>query len=395
MKICACIAEYNPFHNGHLKHIEYIKNTLRAEKLIVIMSGAFCQRGEPAVLDKWTRAKHAILAGADMVVELPTLFATANAEVFAKGAVKIIDALGIADGLCFGVESGKAQDYIALASAMNNETKEFKRALKKYLDEGVSLAKAKFLALKDTEKNSSLGEFDDLELISYPNNILALEYTKALLSLNSKIDIYPMLRTGDHNDVTLKKGVTSATSIRSILKQGKTKGLKGCVPKYVFCDLECYPFAFDKITLAKILATSAEELEKAPDCTEGLENRIKALAKDSKSVDVLVDKVSTKRYTTTRVRRILTANLLGITKGLVSDCLNGELYAKVLAVRSDCKELISLVASKSKIPLLTRKSDESLLSKTAKKCFAVDLLANDLYNLVTEKSLNDHQMIIV
>ena len=142
MKICACIAEYNPLHLGHLKHIEYIKNVLDAEKLIVIMSGNFTQRGEPAVLDKFTRAKQAVIAGADMVIELPTVFATGNAEVFAKGAINIINSLGVVDGLCFGVESGAREEYIALAKFMNDESKDFKRALKEQLGGGVSLAKA-------------------------------------------------------------------------------------------------------------------------------------------------------------------------------------------------------------------------------------------------------------
>ena len=112
MKICACIAEYNPFHLGHLKHVDYIKNELKADKLIVIMSGNFTQRGEPAILDKFTRARHAIIAGADMVIELPTIFATANAETFAKGAVNLINSLGVVDGLCFGVESGDKISFI-------------------------------------------------------------------------------------------------------------------------------------------------------------------------------------------------------------------------------------------------------------------------------------------
>ena len=137
MKICACIAEYNPFHLGHLKHIEYMKNTLGAEKVVVIMSGNFTQRGEIAILDKFTRARHAVIAGADVVIELPTVFATANAESFAKGGVKIINDLGVASGLCFGVESGKKEDYISLAKAMNNESKEFKRVLKDKLESGV------------------------------------------------------------------------------------------------------------------------------------------------------------------------------------------------------------------------------------------------------------------
>ena len=130
MKICACIAEYNPFHLGHLKHIEYMRYTLGAEKIIVVMSGNFTQRGEPAVLDKFTRARHAVLAGADLVIELPTVFATANAETFATGAINLINSLGVVDGLCFGVEGGSKFEYLTLAKAMLNESREYKKALK-------------------------------------------------------------------------------------------------------------------------------------------------------------------------------------------------------------------------------------------------------------------------
>ena len=149
MKICALIAEYNPFHNGHLKHIEYIKNQLDADRIIVLMSGNFTQRGEPALLNKYTRARHAILAGADLVIELPTVFATANAETFATGSINILNALGVVDGICFGVESGVKEEYTTLASAMLNESKDFKKILKTKLEQGVSLAKAKFETVKD------------------------------------------------------------------------------------------------------------------------------------------------------------------------------------------------------------------------------------------------------
>ena len=163
MKICATVAEYNPFHNGHLKHLNYVKGNLSADKTVVIMSGNFTQRGEPAVNDKFTRARWAILAGADIVIELPTVFATANAEIFAKGAVKILNDLGAIDGLCFGVESGVKEDYVKLATALNNESREFKKLLKEHLEQGQSFVKAKFSAIKDLG-----GEYDE-NLISSPN----------------------------------------------------------------------------------------------------------------------------------------------------------------------------------------------------------------------------------
>lgn len=389
MKICACIAEYNPFHLGHLKHIEYIKNTLGAEKLIVIMSGNFTQRGEIAVLNKFTRAKEAVIAGADMVIELPTVFATGNAEVFAKGAVSIINSLGVVDGLCFGVESGNREEYIELAKFMNDESKDFKRALKEQLDSGVSLAKAKYAALKQTNSGCNA------ELMSSPNNILGLEYTKALLKLNSKIEIFPMFRDGDHNDKTLKSKITSATSIREALKQGKKRKIKKNIPSFVYKDLKAYPFGFETLALASVMTSSTEELKKIADCTEGLENRIKAFSKDNHTLDALLEKVCTKRYTETRIRRILTANMLGITKSLVDDCLTDKTYAKILAVNSESKDLISLISNKSSLPVLTRKSDVANLKKTALKCFEKDVLSNDLYSLITSDKQNENKMEII
>lgn len=390
MKIIACIAEYNPLHLGHSKHFEYMKKVLNADKIIVLMSGNFSQRGEPTILNKFLRAKHAIIAGADLVIELPTVFATSNAENFAFGACSIIDKLGCVDGLCFGVESGDKQSYINLASRMNNETKEFKKLLKTHLDTGISLAKAKFLTVKQL-----YGESYDEKLISSPNNILGLEYTKALLKLNSNIEIYPMIRSGNHNDKTLKKGVTSATSIRRYVKAKKVKKIKGNVPKFVYKDLKNYPYDFDKMIMSKLITTSCEILKTRPDCSEGLENRIKALAKDNKTVDALIDKVITKRYTETRIRRILISNLLGITSDLLDDAKKGPFYAKILAVDSKNKDLISLISEKGDLTVLTRKSDVLKLKNSATKIYEKDVLANDLYNLATDDNKNENYMIII
>ena len=390
MKICASVAEYNPFHLGHLKHIEYMKNELKAERVVILMSGNFTQRGEPAVLNKFTRAKQAIIAGADLVIELPTVFATANAETFATGAVNLLDDLGAIDGLCFGVESGEKEQFFSLADNMLNETKEFKKILKGHLEEGVSLAKAKFMTVKELN-----GEDFSEELISLPNNILGLEYTKAILKRNSGIQAFPMIREGDHNSLVLKKGITSATSIRNKIREGKLKKLKRNLPPYVYEDLKPYPFAFDKITTAALITATKEKLARIPDCTEGLENRIKALVKDNKNIDALVEKISTKRYTATRIRRIFIANLLGIDKTFTEECLKSHLYAKVLAVNSDHKDIISTLSETSKIPIITRKSDILSLKKTALKSFELDVLANDLYNLALNENSNENQMIMI
>lgn len=389
MKICACIAEYNPFHLGHLKHLGYIKNELKAENIVVIMSGDFTQRGEIASLNKFTRAKHAIIAGADAVVELPTVFATANAEYFSKGAINLLSSLNAVDGLCFGVESGNKDDYIAIAQALIEESKDFKKYLKEELDNGVSLAKAKFNALKKTG-----GDFDE-KLISSPNNILGVEYTKAILKNGNSIEIYPMLREGNHNDVYLKKGITSARSIREIIKIAKFKLLKKNLPKYVYEDLTTYPYSFDKLCLAQAILSSSDDLGKIADCTEGLNNRIKALSNENRTIEELVERVSTKRYTAARVRRILTANMLKIDKDFLDDCLSSPLYAKVLAVNKDNKDILPLLKENSSIPIITRKTDVSTLKKTALKCFEKDVLANDIYNLITDRKDNAYMTLFV
>ncbi len=390
MKICAVIAEYNPFHLGHKKQLDFIKKELGADKIIVLMSGNFTQRGEPAILDKFTRAEQAIKAGADMVIELPTIFATANAEIFAKGAIQIIDSLNVCELLCFGIEGGDKQAFIELAKAMNNESKEFKKALKENLDKGVSLAKAKFEAVKATNNNAF-----DQSLVSLPNNILGLEYTKAILSLNSTLEICPLLREGDHRDKKLKKGITSASSIRNAIKQGKKSKVKSCVPKHVYKDLGEYPFILDRLIVAEAIKNSPQEIERTPDCTEGLENRIKALVKDNKDLDTLVEKITTKRYTETRVRRILLSNFLRIDKKDAPSALKNGLYAKVLAVKKESKELISLICESSSIPVITRKSDTLKLEKTATVCYELDSRANDLYSLASNKNINENLMLIV
>ena len=182
MKICTVIAEYNPFHNGHLKQLNYIKKELQPDYTIVIMSGNFTQRGDIAILDKYTRASHAILGGADLVLELPQVFACQNAEVFSKGALSILSKLPGEKTLCFGAENDNLDDFINLAKVLNNETKEYKRLLKENLSQGNSFIIARKKSLENLYKNSNL----NLSLLDSPNNILGLEYIKAILKKHLK-----------------------------------------------------------------------------------------------------------------------------------------------------------------------------------------------------------------
>ena len=222
MKVALTVCEYNPLHNGHVYSLNKIKSELNPDLLVVIMSGNFTQRGEIAVMHKYVRAKHALLAGADLVVELPTVFATANAEIFAKGAVKIAESLGGNRTLCFGVESGDKAGLIATATLLNSETKEFKQLLKEELSSGVSFAKARYNALEKMNIPDA-----DLGFAATPNNILALEYTKSIIENGFKTDVLPLHRVGaGYSDLKSVGEFASAKGIRELIAGGGLKKVK-------------------------------------------------------------------------------------------------------------------------------------------------------------------------
>lgn len=374
MKICATVAEYNPFHNGHLYHLNQMKKSI--DTLVVIMSGNFTQRGEIALTDKYTRAIHAIKAGADVVIELPTVFATANAENFAKGAMKIYSAIN-ADILSFGCESPET-DFVSLAKAVKEETPAFKQELKKQLKLGYRFVKAKNEALINSGINC--------EVLPSPNNILALEYVGALLKENKNFSLLPVQRQGaSFLDGTLKEEFSSAKAIRENLSD-KDKIAKN-IPPYVLADLpENLPNA-DKLILYSLLSSTEKELASIPDCTEGLENRLKKYAKVSFDYATLLKNVQTKRYSKTRIQRILVCSLLKITNELLKNSLNGNPYVKVLAVNKNRNDVLSYLSALS-APLLTRKGDEKKLDEKAKACFELDVRASEVYSLITSKRVN-------
>ena len=385
MKICFAICEYNPFHNGHLKHIEYIKQNLEADAVVVILSGNFTERGDIAVLDKYTRATHAIKAGADMVLELPTVFATSNAEIFAKGAVKLINAVECEKALCFGTESGDIEEIITASNLSLNESEEFKTELLKQLKSGVSYAKARATTIEKVEGVNK-------QVISTPNNILAIEYVKAIKKIGGDIKVYTLKRQGGaFNDSTLIDNLSSALAIRTAIESGNIKDIESSVPPFVYSDLpKCLP-SVDELVLQSVLNAEIDFLSAVQDCSEGLENAVKKHAKNAFSFNELVKKIKSKRYTETRIKRILINCLLKIDKHLIKECLSGDLYFKVLAINNSRLDLLK-VLSNSKYPVITRKGDEANLCKAALKCFEADCYANSVYQIATKTKLNDYEM---
>lgn len=389
MKIAVTICEYNPFHNGHAYSLEQIKKTSGADAVVCVMSGNFTERGEIAIMHKYVRAKHAVLAGADLVVELPTVFATAPAEIFAGGAVKIAESLSGERTLFFGIENGTKDGLIATASYLLRESSEFKALLKEELKTGASFARARYNAL---EKLNPPGI--DLGFTTSPNNILALEYAKAVIERGYKTELSPILRMGAGYKAEKPDGkFFSASGIRELLTTGKRRKAAKFMPKFVYNDLPDELVSVDDLVLYALLSTPKKDIAHIIDCTEGLENRIKAHVKDCFSRKELIDKLSTKRYTVPRLSRIMLATLLGIDEKLVSRCLKSDLYLKVLAIDKNKTDLLSALGGK--IPFVMRKRDADELSGVAAECFEKDVFANEIYNLAAKTKTNEFYSLLV
>ena len=369
MKICGIICEYNPFHNGHLYQLREAKRLSGADAVVCVMSGNFVQRGEAAILDKYTRAKHAVLAGADIVIELPTPFATANAELFAKGAVALLSSIPAVDTLCFGAENADKLAFISAARYLNEEPKEVSEKIKNAVSLGVSYAKARAQAWAG---------FIPFELLSSPNNILGLEYTKALLAIGADISILPISRVGaGYKDGDLQTNFSSATAIRNAIQDGED--FSDNLPDFVAKDLpKSLENRLDTLEKYAVLAKSTDEIKRVCDCTEGLENALKKAAKQPES---LAETLTSPRYTSSRIRRIALQNLLNIDEDLIRDCLRSPLYLRILAVRKGRSDLLSALGE-SPFPILARAHDENALTGTAKTCFEVDTFAEKTYGLL-------------
>lgn len=379
MKICAIICEYNPFHLGHLYHLTEAKKRTGADAVLCVMSGNFVQRGEAAVLGKYKRAKHAVLAGADAVIELPAVFATSCAEIFAKGAVKLLSAVPDVKYLAFGAESAETTDFLRVAERLNNEPKEVSDRIKALTDRGESFVKASSSAWKSVYNE---------ELPVSPNDILGTEYAKAILSFGA--DIAPVAigrKGGGYLDATLQTEFPSATAIRAALDCGERDSLQSSLPEFVFRDL---PNTFENGLLAAeklaLISKSAAEIKRVLDCTEGLENALKREA--DKNSGNIVEALTSKRYTASRIRRILLQNLLEIEGKFIKECLRAPLYLNLLAVKKDGDEILSALG-KSALPLVAKTNDKFSLTGTARAAFDVDERADKIYavacNVPTEK----------
>ena len=373
MKICGIICEYNPFHNGHKHHLEQAKRLSGADFAICIMSGNFVQRGEASIFEKHLRAKHALEAGADAVLELPVHFATSSAEIFAKGAIKLLHSIPAFSHLCFGAENDNASEFISASKILNNEPLNISEKIQELVSSGVSYAKARAQAFSEVIPS---------DFLTQSNNILGLEYTKALLSLNATTQIIPIKRKGaNYLENDLFENFSSASAIRFAIQENRTTELKNNLPNFVFNDLsKVRENCLETLEKQAILSHSKEEIARTLDCTEGLENAFKVVAEQN--TDSFTNALTSARYTSSRIKRIALQNLLKIRKDDIQNALNNELYLSLLAIKKDNSALLSELG-KSSFPLLVKNGDYKKLSNQAKSIFEQQIFADQVYAIAT------------
>ena len=361
--IFATAAEYNPFHNGHAYHISQIKK-LGADGIIAVMSGSFVQRGEPAVMSKFERAKCAVRNGVDLVLELPVSFSVGSAERFAAGCVRIAEATGVVSKFCFGSENANVPTFEKTVETL--ETPEFSSVLKEELSEGKTFAAARANALKE------LGAFAPEK----PNDILAVEYIKELKRLKSKIVPVAIKRVGDYHGGST--GFASASEIRRKIDGGVLPKedllekllLQGKAPAKIE-NLE-------RMLIGFFRNAEAEELKEYYAVTEGAENRIIAAAKTATSIEDFYEKVKTKRYTMATVRRMIIAPFLGIKKAEPTIP-----FLRVLAFNARGAEIMKNIKKSSDLPLITNFTPELAAVSEFAEQIVLERRATDIFSLAT------------
>lgn len=360
MKSLGIIAEFNPFHEGHQYMIDKAMADTDAEVCVVVMSGNFMQRGNPAVYDKWSRAGEAVKRGVNLVVELPAVFACNSAEYFAKGGVDLLEGFGCIDYIAFGSEDGNLAELQKAAAFLKGQDETLKSRIQTLMKDGFSHPKAREIAVLEMEK-----DFDE-HLIKEPNNILGIEYLQQIETLQP----YTVKRRGAGYH-------ESASAIREEMEAERPE---------TFAKVKA---GYWQLIAAKILQMDIERLTQAFAADEGLANKLKKEIRYVSSTDELIDKVKSKVYTRSRISRLLTHILLDIDDKAVHD---GAGYIRVLAFDQTGARFLKEVKKNgcSRLPIITNINKEAELYPEIQKTMEKDILASDVYNLIYGRNLYDY-----
>lgn len=394
-KVLGIICEYNPFHNGHLYQLKESIKKVNPDYVVCIMSGNFVERGNTALINKWARAQMALSCGANIVIELPTIYSISSAENFASGAIKILNSLGSDVYLSFGSECGDISVLDKFADVLYREPPEYITMLNHELSKGLSFPKAR--------ENAMLLYINDIRnsanVLSGSNNILGIEYLKQIKKTNSKIKPITIKRIGtDYNTTSINNNFASATAIREMLLSKKP--VKDLMPKTAYSilkeELSNGRFVldiskFEREIIYKLRCMSLEQIKNLPDVSEGLENKIKNAANSCNNISDLISQIKSKRYTLTRINRILLYALLDITK---EDYLNSQKvipYLHILGINEDGKFLLSELSKNKKLNIITSVKQfldnpkNSSNMKILKNMLEKDILATNIYTLGYKK----------
>lgn len=410
MKTTGIIAEYNPFHNGHKYHLEEVRRQTGADYLIIVMSGDFTQRGIPAVINKYSRARMALDAGADLVLELPVCYATGSAAWFAQGAICLLDSLGCVDLVSFGSECGDIDRLTAMAKTLSEEPPAFTETLKRCLKEGLSYPTAREIALQSALSTPAARETVPQSVLSAPNDILGVEYCKALLEIGTSITPYTIRRLGGaYDDPELQAQNSSALAIRTALYRGDSAihdrptddlvAIRDQVPPHVYNILSgefnrTFPVFPDMLSAQlhyKLISEAEQGFDTYFDVSTDLSNRIRKLLPDYRNFTQFCDLLKTKQLTHTRVSRSLMHILLGIHKEDMETYRNAGtvFYARMLGFRRSSAPLLGAIKNQSRIPLISKLADApSLLTDTGKCQLNLDIRAAHIYESMVQHAFS-------
>lgn len=392
MKILGIIAEYNPFHYGHKYHLQESMKKTKADYSIAIMSGSFLQRGQPSFIDKWTKARMAIDNGFNLVIELPFLYSVQSAEYFAYGAVKLLDSLNVVDYISFGSESGKINELIYISKILNEEPQAYVDILKFNLNKGLSFSVSRSNALEEYICKIDSDQIKDYNhILKQSNNILAIEYLKALSRLNSPMLPVTIERFGSaYKDKDISSGFSSATGIRDTIEKNGLKSAIDLVPSSTYKALEDYLDKYEKFNnlsnyediLIYLLRTSSpSKIKSLLNIEQGLENRLIEKVFAFNDINIIIDEVASKRYPKTRIQRILIHLLHGLYKDDFMDLSKSyPSYIRVLGMDNNGFKIINKIKENSNIPLITKFANyKDFRDENINMIINYDKISSDIY----------------
>ncbi|OQX58010.1 MAG: hypothetical protein B5M49_02635 [Thermotoga sp. 4484_232] len=397
MRVLGIVVEYNPFHNGHLFHLQKAKELIKPDYTIAVMSGNFCQRGEPAIIDKFSRAEIALKMGVDVVFELPTVYAIQDAGGFARGAIGVLDGTGVVTDIVFGSESNDIEFLKKIAEILHEQPDLYNQFLHEELKKGYSFPNARKYALMRYVEELKIMDPEKVRLIERSNDILGLEYVRAILDLGSSITPHTIKRVGaDYKEEEFKGRLSSATSIRKLIRERKMDLVRESVPEESFevirRELEegrgpVFLEDMEKLLLGIMRLKDRDDFSKLYGFSEGLDERFYRFSRISSSIGEFMEKVKSKRFTFTRIRRLMLYVLFEMRKDFVERSNEkGPQYLRILGFTESGRNLLSKMKKASKLPIV---STVSLYRKVLEKA-----LKDEERNMDVDPELFEEQLLL-